>query len=73
MEYKTQATEQVQLLRTGQVYDAWTQHGGEPTAHPRSSQGSTIAVEAARAAMASRPTWLAAEAFAARALHHTTY
>ena len=46
--YKTQATEQVQLLRTGQVCDAWTQHGGEPTAHPRSSRRSTIAVEAAR-------------------------
>ena len=44
--YKTQATEQVQLLRTGQVCDAWTQHGGGPTAHPRSSRGSTIASEA---------------------------
>ena len=69
--YKTQATEQVQLLRTGQVCDALTQHEGEPTAHPRSSRSSTIAVEAARAATASQPTWLAAEAFAARALHHT--
>ena len=63
----------------GQVCDAWTQHGGGPTAHPRSSRSSTTAVEAARAAMASQPTWLAAEAFAwlaaeafaARALHHT--
>ena len=26
--------------------DAWTQHGGEPTAHPRSSRSSTIAAEA---------------------------
>ena len=58
-------------MLTGQVFDAWTQHGGEPTAHPRSSRSSTTAVEAARAAMASQPTWLAAEAFAARALHHT--
>ena len=31
--------------------DAWTQHGGGPTAHPRSSRSSTIAVEAARAAI----------------------
>jgi len=33
------------------VCDAWTQHGGGPTAHPRSSRSSTIAVEAARAAI----------------------
>ena len=71
--FKTQATEQVQLLRTGQVCDAWTQHGGEPTALPRSSQGSTTAVEAARAAMASRQTWLAAEAFVALRCTTQTY
>ena len=40
------------------VCDAWTQHGGGPTAHTRSSRSSTIAVKAARAAMASQPTWL---------------
>ena len=68
-EYKTQATEQVQLLRTGQVCDAWTQHGGGPAAHPRSSRSSTIAVEAARLAMASQPR--GKRSIRCSALHHT--
>ena len=68
------------LLRNARLVHNTSNRAGSASANGASvrcmdgsSRSSTIAVEAARAAMASQPTWLAAEAFAARALHHTTY